>query len=126
MSSILRKFKDRLPQSYCQFISENKRFCGFLDDEWGYVDLWDIHDLADAWNTLEIQSHLGESWFPIGSNGGGEMIVIKLSSPSKKLFNIPFLTQSEKDAELYCHDFSRLYDAISRHAGSTPLIRESS
>ena len=114
MENLIEKYKDRLPESYLKFISENKKFSGYLDDEFGNVMLWDIQELNDAWRDLGIGENLGTGWFPIGSNGGGEMIVIELASSAKELFYIPFIPLSEECADFYCEDFSTLYDAIKK------------
>ena len=89
MENVIEKYKDKLPKSYLSFISKNKRICGYIDGEYGYVDLWDAHELQEVWISLEIQDNLDGDWFPIGSNGGGEMIVINLASSDKELFFIP-------------------------------------
>ena len=115
MDYLIEKYKNRLPKSYLIFISENKRFYGYLDDKHGYIALWDINELQESWSALEIQDNLGENWFPIGSNGGGEMIVINLASSDKELCFIPYIGMKEENADYYCDDFSELYEAITRN-----------
>ena len=114
MEDIIEKYRDRLPESYLKFILENKRFYRYLDAEYGYIDLWDINELHECWSTLKIQNKLGENWFPIGSDGGGEMIVINLASSEKELCFIPFIEMKEESADYYCDDFSKLYELIKR------------
>lgn len=113
MDNLIENYKDRLPESYLKFIHENKRICTYLDDELGYVDIWDT-DLLNKLFYLVCENHdsLGKDWFPIGSDGGGENICIKLTSSAKELFYIPAISTSDEDAMFYCDNFSKLYDAI--------------
>jgi hypothetical protein len=114
MDNLIDNYKDKLPESYLKFISKNKGFSGYIDNDFGYVMLWDIQEINDAWRELNIEDYLGTGWFPIGSNGGGEIIVIELASSAKELFYIPFIPLSEEHADFCCEDFSTLYDAIKR------------
>jgi hypothetical protein len=115
MENLIEKYKNRLPNSYLEFISKNQEFEGPLGEEFGYVNLWDVGALHEAWEGYKFQDNLSDQWFPIGSNRGGEIIVIDLSSDEKELFYIPFITQSELDADYYCDDFSELYDAVKQY-----------
>ena len=115
MDNLIEKYKDRLPKSYLDFIRKNKRFEGYLGENLGYVALWDIKELHESWEGYNIDEFLTERWFPIGSNLGGELIVIDTTLPTKGLFYIPFITMSDSDAINYCNDFSILYDAIKQH-----------
>jgi hypothetical protein len=113
MENIFEQYKDKLPKSYLEFLSEMGSFEGFTDNiELGYIALWTTEELNDFRKTSE--EFLGGDWFPVGSNGGGEMIVIKLDSLTKELFYIPFIPMSEEYAESFCDDFSIIYDAIKR------------
>jgi hypothetical protein len=69
MKNLIDKYKDKLPESYLEFITKNENFFGYIDDEFGYVHLWDISELHEAWETLGIRDRLDNTWFPIGSNG---------------------------------------------------------
>ena len=113
MENIVDKYRNKLPDSYLKFLSEFGSFEGFTDnEELGYISLWTIQELNDAIKNSE--EFLGINWFPIGSNGGGEMIVIKINSANKEVFYIPFIPMSEDYAEFLCDDFSVMYDAIKR------------
>ena len=112
MENLIEKYKDNLPKPYLDFLVRNKSFEGDLGNEFGYVHLWDVKELKESWIGYKFQEYLGDEWFPIGSNLGGEIIAIKISSPNKELFYIPFIPMSSKYAKLYCDDFSRLYNSI--------------
>ncbi|MBC7878597.1 MAG: SMI1/KNR4 family protein [Anaerolineales bacterium] len=113
MNNLIEKYKDQLPELYLDFLRNEDGFSGYLDDELGYVSLWNLSELVDSWNGYEVIKDLGEDWFPIGSNGGGEMIAIKLSSENAELFFIPFIGWSGDEDWFYCDDFSILYNAIN-------------
>jgi hypothetical protein len=113
MENLIEKYKNRLPNSYLEFISKNQEFEGPLGEEFGYVNLWDVGALHEAWEGYKFQDNLSDQWFPIGSNRGGEIIVIDLSSDEKELFYIPFITQSELDADYYGDDL-RVYDIMCK------------
>jgi hypothetical protein len=113
MENIVEKYKDILPESYLEFLSEFGSFEGVTDrEELGYISLWSIEDLDGSQKSVE--EFLGTNWFQIGSDGGGEMIVIKLDSSTKELFYIPFIPMSEEYVKAFCDDFSIIYDAIKR------------
>jgi hypothetical protein len=105
-----------------EFISKNQEFEGPLGEEFGYVNLWDVGALHEAWEGYKFQDNLSDQWFPIGSNRGGEIIVIDLSSDEKELFYIPFITQSELDADYYGDDFSELYDAVKQYLRGCTIL----
>ena len=115
MENLIEKYRDKLPESYLDFISKNKRFVGDLGDELGYGAIWDLKELHDSWDGYHFNEFLSKKWFPVGSNLGGEIIAIDTTSPEKELFYLPFITMGDKDAELYCANFSVLYDAIKKH-----------
>jgi hypothetical protein len=117
MKNLLEKYKDKLPESYLEFMSENKRFYGDLGEEFGYVDIWEIGFLTSVFDTIcNAFDSMGRDWFPIGSDGGDEIICIKLVSPDKELFCIPGISISDEDAAFYCDNFSKLYNAIKQHS----------
>lgn len=117
MEKLIEKYKDRLPESYLEFILENKRFCGDLGEEFGYVDIWEIGFLTSVFDTIcNAFDSMGRDWFPIGSNGGDETICINLISPAKELFYIPGISISDEDATLYCSSPSKLFNAIKQHS----------
>ena len=82
MENLIEKYKDRLPKTYLDFLSKNQSFEGDLKEGLGYVVLWDVKDLHEAWEGYKFQDSLGDELFPIGSNGGGEIIAIKIKSPN--------------------------------------------
>jgi len=112
MKSLIEKYKDNLPEAYLDFISRNESFQGDLGNDFGYVRLWNIKELQESWEGYKFQENLGDEWFPIGSNLGGEIIAIKTSSLTKEIFYIPFIPMSDKHAKPYCDSFSKLYDVI--------------
>lgn len=107
---------DKLPKAYLEFVSENKRFYGDLGKEFGYVDIWETGFLTSVFDMIcSAFDSMGKDWFPIGSDGGDEIICIKLASPAKELFYIPGISISDEDATFYCSDFSKLYNAIKHY-----------
>jgi hypothetical protein len=118
MQNLIEKYQDRLPKSYLEFMSANKRFSGYLNDEMGYVDIWDKTILHEVFESIcEQFEGMGRDWFPIGSNGGGETICIRLTSSLKELYFIPAISISDQHADLYCGSFSQIYEAILKHSG---------
>jgi hypothetical protein len=112
MENLIEKYKDRLPKTYLDFLSKNQSFEGNLKEEFGYVALWDTKALHEAWGGYKFQDFLGDEWFPIGSNGGGEIIAIKINSLIQGLFYIPFIPMLAEYATPYCDDFAKLYNTI--------------
>lgn len=86
MEDIIEKYKDRLPVSYLEFISKDQEFEEYLGDKFGYVNLWNLGALHKAWEGYKFRENLDENWFPIGSNRGGEIIVMDLSSDTNEYF----------------------------------------
>jgi hypothetical protein len=116
MENLIEKYKDRLPVSYLEFISKNQKFEGDLGDEYGYVVLWDIKMLSQIYDSIcKNHDNIGKDYFPIGSNGGGENICIKLTSLTKELFFIDAISISDECAIPFCESFDKLYTAINRH-----------
>ena len=112
MENLIEKYKDKLPESYLDFIDKHNGFNGDLGDELGYVILWDRKELHESWYGYNFDEFLGEKWFPIGSNGSDELIVINISSIKQALFSTPFIPMSDEEAIEYCDNFSLLFDAI--------------
>ena len=115
MENLIEKYKDKLPESYLDFISKNKKFEGDLGEGCGYGVIWDLKELYDSWEGYRFDEFLSKRWFPVGSNLGGEIIAIDTTSPNKELFYIPFITMADKDAEPYCESFAVLYDVIKQY-----------
>ena len=116
MENLIERYKDRLPESYLKFISENRRFSGYLDDEFGSVSLWDLNFLNQVFDVIcEYHDNIGKDYFPIGSDGGGDNICIKLTSPTKELFFIESISISDEYARFYCDNFEKLYSAVKQH-----------
>jgi len=117
MEKLLEMYKDKLPESYLEFMSKNKRFYGYLGEELGYIDIWEIDFLNSVFDSIcNSFESMGKDWFPIGSNGSDDKLYIKLTSPTKELFYISGISTSDADATFYCSDFSKIYDAIKLHS----------
>ncbi len=112
MENLVEKYKNRLPETYLDFLSKNQSFEGDSGEELGYVAIWDLKYLHEAWDGYKFQDYFGDEWFPIGSNLGGEIIAIKIKSPNQGLFYIPFIPMSDEYANPYCDNFTKLYNAI--------------
>jgi hypothetical protein len=122
MENLIDKYKDRLPDSYLEFISKNQEFEGDLGDELGYVVLWDVNLLSQIFELIcEHHDNIGRDYFPIGSDGGGENICIKLTASSKELFYIHSISTSDKDAIFFCDSFDKLYNAVEKFSESNNL-----
>lgn len=116
MENLIEKYKDKLPDSYLDFIAKNERFYSYIGEEFGYVDLWEIDFLSQIFDTIcENHDNLGKDYFPIGSDGGGNTLVIKMTSPTKGLFFIESISLSDENAIFYCDNFEKLHDAIKQY-----------
>jgi hypothetical protein len=113
MSIVIERYKERLPKSYLEFISKEQRFFGIVGGDFNcYVDIRDAKQIDELWNGYEFPEFLDNDWFPIGSDGGGEMIAIKLTSDEQELYFLPFIGMSSEEPVYFCESFSSLYEAI--------------
>jgi hypothetical protein len=113
MSEVIEKYKNKLPKSYLDFISKEKRFFGVLGGDFDcYIDVWDESQMDEMWNGYKFSECLDDIWFPIGSNGGGEMIAIRLTAEKRELFFLPFIGMSREEPIYFCESFSSLYEAM--------------
>ncbi|MEP7134319.1 MAG: SMI1/KNR4 family protein [Chloroflexota bacterium] len=116
MENLIEKYKDKLPASYLEFISTSQRFYGYIGNEFGYVDLWEIDFLSQVFDVIcKYHDNLGKDYFPIGSDGGGNNIVIKLTSPKKELFLIESISTSDEYAIFFCDNFEKLFDSVMQY-----------
>jgi hypothetical protein len=62
-----------LPQAYCDFLTFHQGFSGYIGQHW--LELWSYEEVLDLNGTYRIHEFL-EKEIAIGSNGGGELIVM--------------------------------------------------
>jgi hypothetical protein len=83
--------RSALPASYVQFIETSGGWEGDLGDNLGYVVLWEPPTIQERWDGYQMSEYLGDRWFPIGSDGGGEMLCFDLPSRTDRVFYLPFI-----------------------------------
>ena len=98
-----------LPDSYINFLKKYNGANGDLPIQPFYFQLWQIDELIQANQEVEIQEHI-PNYFGIGGNGSGELIAINLEN--QKIFAIPFIGMEEKDAWLLAERFEEFEKII--------------
>jgi hypothetical protein len=106
----------KLPDSYRDFLSTSNGGEGFIGIG-GYVVLWSAEAVLDQRSKYEFEVYLPE-FLPIGSNGGGECLVICFMGQNPVFGFIPFIGMSETSF----HPFGRsLWEALDRIGEDTPF-----
>jgi len=114
MSECYGRRKAELPPAYVAFIEANDGWEGFPAGGEDYVVLWERQLIGKYFENYEMDKHLDPRWFPIGSNGGGEMLCFDLASGNDAVYWLPFITMSGEDAILRYQTFLDLARRIGR------------
>ncbi len=115
MSDRYTQFRSKLPESYVAFIEEFGAWEGDLADYYGYVVLWRKDEIQEQWTAYEMAKYLSDYWFPIGTNGGGDIICFDLRKQTDATYYIPFVGMCESDAMEHCISFSLIADEIKKN-----------
>jgi hypothetical protein len=81
-----------------EFIETHNGWEGDLDDELGYVVIWNRETIQERWDGYQMGKYLSQRWFPFGSNGGGEMLCFDLPSGTDRVFWVPYIGMSDEEA----------------------------
>jgi hypothetical protein len=108
------QLRDKLPPAYVEFVESQDGWEGHLGDELGYVVVWNRKSIQERWDGYEMALYLSDRWFPFGSDGGGEMLCFDLASGSDKVFWIPYIGMSEKEAMVRSFGFADVSAAIRK------------
>jgi hypothetical protein len=103
-----------LPQSYVKFIESHDGWEGDLGGELGYVVIWKLETIQERWDGYEMGQYLSHKWFPFGSDGGGEMLCFNLASGTDRVYWIPYIGMSDRDAMPWRESFAEVAAAILR------------
>jgi hypothetical protein len=118
MSDLFNEYSARLPSSYRRFIELQDGWEGDLGDELGYLRLWSRTAIQENYDGYEMSECLSDRWFPIGTNGGGEILCLDLSDGDDQVYWIPFLGMSDEDALLRYDSFIDIAAAIQKKLGA--------
>ena len=114
MASFYRSHAARLPADYVSFLESHAPYEGDLGDVLGYVRLWSPGEIDESYIGHEMEEFLSSGWFPIGSNMGGEMLVLNLASGSESVYRLPFIGMSDEEPWLLCESYSELINAAAQ------------
>lgn len=112
MTDIYTERRAQLPDSYIAFIDHHNGWEGDLGEDLGYVILWKRELIQENYDGYEMARYMSRRWFPIGSNGGGEMLCIDTSSNTDQVFWLPFIGMSDEEALLRYNSFADVVAAI--------------
>jgi hypothetical protein len=114
MADIYAENKPLLPAAYVDFIETNDGWEGFLKDKDEYVVLWPKELIQENYDGYQMREYLDRRWFPIGSNGGGEMLCFDMLSRDGAVYWLPFIGMSDERPILRHESFS---DIVGRLEG---------
>jgi len=97
-----------LPPYYVNYIEANSGCQGFLAESDEYIVLWGRKSIQEHYEGYKLDEFLDPRWFPIGSNGGGEMLCFDLHSGNDAVYWLPFIGMSDEEAILWHESFRDL------------------
>jgi hypothetical protein len=124
MADLYSERRPQLPPSYIAYIESHGGWEGDLGDELGYMVLWDRTTLQERYVAYEMDRYLSNRWFPIGSNGGGEMLCFDLPSGTDRVFWVPYIGISDEEAMLRYASFAELAMAMRKSAEPGAATRD--
>jgi hypothetical protein len=107
-------FRSVLPPSYVDFIESHNGWEGDLGEDLGFVIIWNRETILERWDDYEMAKYMSKRWFPIGSNGAGEMLCFDLPSGKDRVFWLPYIGMSDEEAILRYESFADVAAAIQR------------
>jgi hypothetical protein len=114
MADRYTQLRRKLPPSYIDFIESHNGWEGDLDDELGYIVIWNRETVQERWDAYEMAHYLSDRWFPFGSDGGDEMLCFDLHSGSDRVYRIPYIGMAEEEAMLRYDSFQDVAAAIDK------------
>ena len=108
MNDLYLEKKAILPPSYVEHIEAYNGWEGDPGDGIGYIVVWDKETIQDRWESYEMAEHLGEDWFPFGSNGGDEMMCFDLRAGGDTVFWLPYIGMADETPLLRFDSFTQL------------------
>jgi hypothetical protein len=60
-----------------------------------------------------MSQYLSDRWFPVGSDGGGEMLCFDLNAGGDEVFSRPYIGMSDEEATLRYGSFKDIARSIS-------------
>jgi hypothetical protein len=95
------------PASYCEFLLEANGGEGSIGES-GYVMLWPLHALEENLKGYKFDRYVPD-FLPIGSDGGGEALVIDYRTNPHRLGYVPF---SDLQYESFVPISANFWDAL--------------
>ncbi len=89
-----------LPPSCVDYIEANSGWEGFLVDSCNYTLLCKNKSIQEHYEGYKMDEFLDPRWYPIGSNGGGEMLCFDLRSGNDAVYWLPFIGMLSEEAIL--------------------------
>jgi hypothetical protein len=105
------ELKGRLPASYVRFIEARDGWEGDPGEGLGHLALWDRAGIRWRWDAYEMAEFLGDRWFPIGSDGGGEILCFDLDAGGDAVFALPFIGMGDETPVRWFASFARRIEA---------------
>jgi hypothetical protein len=107
-----------LPECYLEFLKISDGGEGILGIEPGWFQIWSASEVIELNRAYSIDEFI-PGFFGFGSNGGGELLALKLIKPDVPVFMIPFIPLSESEARQIAPNF----DAFLIQLGRQPISK---
>jgi hypothetical protein len=105
-----------LPESYLEFLKISNGGEGILGIEPGWFQIWSASEVIELNRAYSIDEFI-PGFFGFGSNGGEELLALKIIKPDAPVFMIPFIPLSESEAQQIAPNF----DAFLIQLGRQPI-----
>ena len=105
--------RSSLPTSYVAYVETVGGWQGFLAGSDGYIDLWNRGSIQKHYQSYTMDEFLDSRWFPIGSNGGGEMLCFNLDLRNDSIYLLPFIGMADEEPILFHRSFEELAHEIA-------------
>lgn len=108
-AQFILQFSDILPTEYIAFMTQQNGGSGFIGE--CFIDLWKMEYIDRFYNESEIRKDFSFV-FPIGDNGGNELLSFDLRSNLRPLVWAPFIGMGEDQLVLAYGSFRELEQQI--------------
>jgi SMI1 / KNR4 family (SUKH-1) len=102
-----------LPNIYLEFLRISNGGEGMLGIDPGWFQIWSASDVLGLNKAYQISEFL-PGYFGFGSNGGDELLALKLSLPEAPVFMVPFIPLSEAQARQITPSFEEFLGQLGR------------